>query len=212
MEIVGAPSLRASVRIKLGNLYKAHSLSLTPVSSSSWWLLIHFNTTCITFCGLICVFGRPVGLEVLEGEDQDFDSQQGSVTQCPVDAQHMFGHYHDSNSILARSLLAITEMTLTWISHFFSIHSFYCMCRVQNVTLEVTEIWGWLSMIWGQCGSTRSPLQCQVEQTPRSWILVFSQQAPIPVCKTSSVSEGKKKREQITKKAKRQVPFHAMLC
>lgn len=55
MEIVGAPSLRASVRIRWGNPYKALSLSLTPVSSSSWWLLIHFNTTCITFCGMICV-------------------------------------------------------------------------------------------------------------------------------------------------------------
>lgn len=121
--------------------------------------------------------GGPVGLEAPEGEDQDFDSQQGSVAQCLVDAQNMFGHYHDSISILACSLLGSTERTLTWISHFFSIHSFYCMCRVQNVTLEVTEIWGWRSVIWGQCGSTRSPLQCQVEQTPRSCILVFSQQA-----------------------------------
>lgn len=45
---IEGPSLRASVRIKRRNPYKAPLLCLTPVSSS-------FCTTCITFCGLMCV-------------------------------------------------------------------------------------------------------------------------------------------------------------
>lgn len=41
------------------------------------------------------------------------------------------------NSILSPFFLPITEKILPWISHFFSIHSFYHMDA-----LEATEIWG----------------------------------------------------------------------
>lgn len=38
----------------------------------------------------------------------------------------MFRDYLDGNSTLAQFFLTITE-DFTWIFHFFSIHSFYCV-------------------------------------------------------------------------------------
>ena len=104
--------------------------------------------------------------------------------------------YYWDDSYLDFLLTFLTYLLTSYFTYISSPSTLSILCGEYKTWLGVTEMWGWLSMIWGQCGSTQSPLQCQVEETAQSW--VFFQQAPIPVCKTSSVLECQKEGEQIT--------------